>query len=152
MSHAIVNLLTGGKVVSISISSNFGGVTITQGGSRTATLMAGYIGSCMFGCMYILLAINNETCNYIAAAIYLFSCTMCLFVLKTEKTGTDRCMTGLVLRLSVLILIGAFVGLWILQAADVWPEKFVLSWGLLVIGTGNMLFALFECVEDTFLR
>lgn len=150
--HAIAALLTCGKVKGISISSNFGGVTTTVGGNRCVTLTAGYIGSVMFGCLYILLAVDNKNANYAGVAIYLFSCLISFFILKTDKASIGNCCTGLGLRLSILIVMGAFVGLWILEQQEVWPEKYVMSWGLLVVGTGNVLFALFECVEDTFLN
>ena len=146
-SHALACVLTGGKVKSITISSNFGGVTTTQGGNRAVTLTAGYIGSTMFGCMYLLLATTNDNSNYAGGALYCLSCLISIWVLKAEKKDSFCSTTGL--RLSILMLISIFVGLFFLQFYSVWGDKRWLCYGLIVVGVGNMLFALMETVEDT---
>lgn len=47
--HAIMALLTGGQVVSISVSAAEGGVTLTRGGSQFLILNGGYLGSLVTG-------------------------------------------------------------------------------------------------------
>jgi hypothetical protein len=49
LSHAIAAWLTGGSVLSIGLSPDQGGVTMTQGGVRFVILNAGYLGSMLWG-------------------------------------------------------------------------------------------------------
>lgn len=54
--HALTALLTGGEVLSISVSANEGGVTMTRGGSRLLVLNGGYLGSLLAGVALLWLA------------------------------------------------------------------------------------------------
>ena len=47
--HALGAILTGGSVDSLEVRPDGSGVTWTRGGSRSITLMGGYIGSAIFG-------------------------------------------------------------------------------------------------------
>lgn len=47
--HALTALLTGGEVVSLSVSAAEGGETLTRGGSRFLILNGGYLGSLVAG-------------------------------------------------------------------------------------------------------
>ena len=49
LGHAAGALLTGGKVESIVIEPNTGGMTTTLNGNRPITIAGGYIGSALFG-------------------------------------------------------------------------------------------------------
>jgi hypothetical protein len=55
-SHAIAAVITGGEVLSLSISSDQGGVVMSRGGSRFWTLTAGYLGSLLIGVTLLLAA------------------------------------------------------------------------------------------------
>jgi len=59
-SHAIATVLTGGEVVSLSISSNQGGLVISRGGSRFWTLTAGYLGSLLIGVALLIAAARTK--------------------------------------------------------------------------------------------
>ena len=54
-SHALAALVTGGSVVSITISPDTSGLTLTRGGSRFITLCAGYTGATLFGAILLVL-------------------------------------------------------------------------------------------------
>jgi hypothetical protein len=54
-SHALAALATGGSVVSIRISPDTSGLTLTRGGSRFITLCAGYTGATLFGAVLLVL-------------------------------------------------------------------------------------------------
>ena len=56
MSHGLVALLTGGKVVAIQITSNEGGACETEGGSALLIVSAGYLGSMFFGGLILYLS------------------------------------------------------------------------------------------------
>ena len=49
LSHALVGVGTGGKVVEIRLEAAEGGCCIIRGGNRLLTLMAGYLGSLVLG-------------------------------------------------------------------------------------------------------
>ena len=61
-SHAIATILTGGKVLSLSISANQGGEVWSQGGNRFITLTAGYLGSLLIG-IGLLIAATRTTAD-----------------------------------------------------------------------------------------
>ena len=50
-SHAIMAVLTGGRVLSITLDPNEGGVTQMKGGRSALTLPAGYLGSSLIGAL-----------------------------------------------------------------------------------------------------
>ena len=59
-SHAIASVLTGGEVLSLSISSDQGGAVMSRGGSRFWTLTAGYLGSLLIGVTLLLAATRTR--------------------------------------------------------------------------------------------
>ena len=58
ISHGLAAVLTGGRIVSIGLSFNEGGVCVTQGGWRFVVLSAGYLGSLLWGALFLLLGGN----------------------------------------------------------------------------------------------
>ncbi len=56
LSHALMTIVTGGEVVSMTLSGDQGGAVLSRGGNRFLTLSAGYLGSLAFGCVLYLLA------------------------------------------------------------------------------------------------
>lgn len=148
--HALATWLTCGQVKGISISDNFGGVTKTRGGFRAISLSAGYIGSTMFGCMYILLATSKNS-SFGGFLVYLASCTGAILILRVEGSFSAKLGRGFVLRIGIIIVMALFVLLFLLNYYDHVKKYYLLSFGLIAIGTLNILFALIECVEDTFI-
>lgn len=78
-SHAIATVLTGGEVVSLSISPDQGGLVISRGGSRFWTLTAGYLGSLLIGVTLLIAATRSRydrqamaICGIIVVLISLF--------------------------------------------------------------------------------
>ncbi|MEJ8562869.1 M50 family metallopeptidase [Yoonia sp. GPGPB17] len=59
-SHAIATILTGGEVVSLSVSADQGGLVLSRGGSRFWTLTAGYLGSLVIGVMLLIAATKTK--------------------------------------------------------------------------------------------
>jgi hypothetical protein len=47
-------ILTGGRILKITIDPHVGGATIVEGGIPTLILSAGYIGSTLFGGVFLL--------------------------------------------------------------------------------------------------
>lgn len=53
-SHVLQAIFTGGRILKITIDPHVGGATIVEGGIPTLILSAGYIGSTLFGGVFIL--------------------------------------------------------------------------------------------------
>jgi len=66
-SHAIATFVTGGEVVSLSVSPNQGGLVISRGGSRFWTLTAGYLGSLLIGVGLLIAATRSRADRKIMA-------------------------------------------------------------------------------------
>jgi hypothetical protein len=60
MSHALAAVLTGGAVEQIVLDARQGGAAYTRGGSRFFTLSAGYLGSLLWGVLFIMLAFSRR--------------------------------------------------------------------------------------------
>lgn len=60
LSHALMAILTGGSVESLSVNFQQGGEVWTRGGSRFLTLTAGYLGSLAIGVALLLVALRGR--------------------------------------------------------------------------------------------
>jgi hypothetical protein len=60
LSHALMAILTGGSVESLSVNFQQGGEVWTRGGSRFLTLTAGYLGSLLIGVLLLLTALRSR--------------------------------------------------------------------------------------------
>jgi hypothetical protein len=59
-SHALMTVLTGGKVETLVVNANQGGYVISRGGSRFLILSAGYLGSLVWGAVIYLIAVRTR--------------------------------------------------------------------------------------------
>jgi hypothetical protein len=59
VSHAAAAVATGGTVERILLNAQQGGATYTRGGSPFITLSAGYLGSLLWGALFVILAFNR---------------------------------------------------------------------------------------------
>ncbi|MDC1399607.1 M50 family metallopeptidase [Yoonia sp.] len=66
-SHVIATFVTGGEVVSLSVSPNQGGLVVSRGGSRFWTLTAGYLGSLLIGVSLLIGATRSRADRKIMA-------------------------------------------------------------------------------------
>ena len=69
LSHGLAAVMTGGRIVELSVDARQGGYTITQGGSRFVTLSAGYLGSLMFGAGLFLAALRGRADHMVLGAL-----------------------------------------------------------------------------------
>jgi len=65
------------------VNENFGGVTISQGGTRWFSLSAGYVGSVIWGCFFILMTWDRLGTK-IAAGVFIFACLVTAIVLTVQ--------------------------------------------------------------------
>jgi len=105
--HAIMAVLTGGKVESISLDPNEGGVTHMRGGKQAFTLPAGYLGSSLIGALLILCGFNIVASK--VASIVLGVC----FLLTLWWARRDWLTI-----ITILMAVGLLVGCWFIAHAE----------------------------------
>ena len=87
MSHGLMAISFGGKIIEIYIDSNIGGYCRYQmkpsfwGSFMTSS--AGYLGSLFWGSLILILAVKSERDKYITLAIGIILLGLCYFVLQS---------------------------------------------------------------------
>ena len=135
LGHGVVALLTGGRIVSIAISSDEGGVCVTQGGVPFLVLNAGYLGSLLFGALFLLLGARRRNARPVVLAIGAFTLLAALVYVRSWFGFAYTLGAGLVL---------SFVSLKLRPA--------VSEWLLAAIGSMSMLYAVADVTSDVILR
>ncbi|KEP65398.1 UNVERIFIED_CONTAM: hypothetical protein HHA_285670 [Hammondia hammondi] len=138
--HATATWMTCGKVHGIEVHTNEGGVTKTTGGSQCVILPAGYLGSCVWGMFFLLMASLNIWTLRVGAGILCFAMLVVLVFFARNCT----------LRLVCLFFLALVVGMW------VWTEMVKIVWPLRVIvlgiGVMNGVYSLWDIWDDTIRR
>lgn len=132
LSHAIVTILTGGKVQAFSISANQSGYVMSLGGSRFWTLTAGYLGSLLLGAGLFLAAIRSQADKLILIGVGITMLLITAFFIRTQFAVFFCIGTGL-----AMICIGAFLRP---QFSDIL---------LRVIGLSSILYVPYDIFTDT---
>jgi hypothetical protein len=135
ISHGLAAVASGGEIVRIELDANQGGVCWTRGGSRFLTASAGYLGSMLWGA---------------------------LFLVAAARTRLDRVLVGLVgafvlgvtllyVRSGFGLVYGLVAGAALIGAATSFGEG-VSDALLRVIGTVSCLYAPWDIASDLLLR
>lgn len=133
--HAITAVLTGGKVKSISLDPNEGGVTHMLGGKSAITLPAGYLGSSLIGALLIFCGFN-----IVASKVASFVLGVCfLLTLWWGKRDWLTIMT-------VLLAVGLLIACWFISHAQ------ALRFVVLFIGVMSSLYSVWDICDDLILR
>lgn len=69
IAHGAAAVLTGGEIVSLSVSSDQGGLAVTRGGSRFVILSAGYLGSLGIGAGLLLAGMLSRADRAVVAGL-----------------------------------------------------------------------------------
>ena len=69
LSHGAAAVLTGGKILSISLSIQQGGQALTLGGNGFLILSAGYIGSLLLGVILFFFALRSRADRFVVALL-----------------------------------------------------------------------------------
>jgi hypothetical protein len=135
VSHGLAAVATGGRIVSIGLSVDEGGVCVTRGGWPFLILNAGYLGSLLWGAALLLLGARRARARPVVGAIGAFT------LLVTLLYGRTACG----------FLYGLAAGLGLLAAAA--RLKPVVSETLLAaIGATSCLYAVWDFLSDVVLR
>jgi len=133
--HAITAVITGGKVESISLDPNEGGVTHMRGGKQAFTLPAGYLGSSLIGALLIF-------CGFDIVASKVASIVLAVCFLLTLWWARRDWLTIM----TVLLAVGLLVACWFIAHAE--PLRFVV----LFIGVMSSLYSVWDICDDLILR
>merc|ERR1711951_284077 len=125
----------GGKVHGINVNEDFGGVTRTSGGWRVCILPAGYIGSTLWGGMFLILCYDN-TATFIGASLMILAAVVTAIVLQGSRVMFMRISC-----VCVAVMVG-FVW-WIQETALDDSDVHPLRWLLTMLGTVCVCHALY---------
>ncbi len=135
ISHGLAAIFTGGELVSIGLSPNEGGVAVTRGGSRFLVLTAGYLGSLLFGALFLLLGSRRRWAPGVIGLMGIFTLVVTLVYVRT--------WFGL---LYGLVAAGVFI----LFASRLKPEASEIL--LAAVGIMSCLYAVWDIASDVLLR
>jgi len=135
ISHGLAAVVTGGSVVSIGLSFDEGGVCLTRGGWPFLILNAGYLGSLLWGALFLLLGGRRTRARAAIAVVGAFTLVVTLVYVRT--------------------LFGFFYGLltaFVLLAVATKLKPAVSETLLAAIGATSVLYAVWDIASDVLLR
>ena len=133
--HAITAVFTGGKVESITLDPNEGGVTRMRGGISAITLPAGYLGSSLIGALLTF-------CGFDIVASKVASIVLGVCFLLTLWWGKRDWLTII----TVLLAVGLLIACWFIKHAE------ALRFVVLFIGVMSSLYSVWDICDDLILR
>lgn len=135
ISHGIAAVATGGEIVAIAISPDEGGVCLTRGGWPFLVLNAGYLGSLLFGALFLLLGARRRHAAPVVAAIGAFTLVATLLYVRSVF-GFAYCL---------------LMGLAFLVVATKLPSE-ASEVALAAIGAMSALYAIADMTSDAIVR
>ncbi len=137
VSHGLAAVLTGGRIVSIELSPAEGGLCTTAGGWPFVISSAGYLGSALFGALFLVLGVRGKP--------------------RTHRTITALLGAAL-LALTLVYVRSAFgfayglVAGALLLAVARWLPEGASSFVLRLLGVTSLLYAPWDIASDLILR
>lgn len=135
ISHGLAAVLTGGAIESIGLSFDEGGVCRTRGGSPFLILNAGYLGSLLWGALFLVLGGRRTRARGVIAAIGVFTLVVTLLYVRTLFGFGYGLATGMAL---------------VAVASRLRPAVSELL--LAAIGATSALYAVWDITTDVLLR
>lgn len=132
VSHGLAALLTGGSVEQLVLLQDQGGLAFTRGGSRFLILSAGYLGSALWGALFMQLAWSKSSIRSYAIQL-IWMALLVIMVLYLRDLYTIAYVTGTML---VVFAIGN------------WGNDFLKMLILWVVGTFSSLYAAIDIFTD----
>ncbi|THH05264.1 hypothetical protein EW145_g4919 [Phellinidium pouzarii] len=132
--HIAAAILTGGTILSVTIDPNLGGCTRVEGGHPPTILAAGYIGSAVFGGVFVLGGFDTLVAKVLS------------FIL-----GIGLIVPLVLVRDKITIILtfgyeGLLIGFWFIAHAA------ALRWYCLFIGVMNVFYVVWDMTDDKFFR
>ncbi len=102
ISHALVILLSGGKIIGMDIGFNLGGKCISEGGNEIAIASSGYLGSLIFGTL-LFISPNNKK-----AGFWILNIISLLIIILSSISGPNATLIILALLLAAILTTSSF--------------------------------------------
>ena len=134
-SHAIMTLLTGGKVVEMALGKSQGGHCISAGGHRFLILSAGYLGSLLWGGLIYTSAVKTKNDRKITLIVSIIILILTLLYIRN--------VFGLIFCFSTAVIL-----YFISKKATNSINDFVLR----LIGLTSMIYVPIDIYSDTIAR
>ena len=135
ISHGLAAVATGGSIVRIELSANQGGVCLTRGGSRFLTASAGYLGSMLWGALFLVAAARTRLDRLLVGLVGVFVIGV----------------TVLYVRSGFGLVYGLLAGAALIGTATSFSEA-VSDAVLRLVGTVSCLYAPWDIASDLLLR
>ncbi len=137
VSHGLAAVLTGGRIVSIELSPREGGLCTTAGGWPFVISSAGYLGSALFGALFLVLGVRGKPRTHRTVAGLLGAALLAL--------------TLVYVRSAFGFTYGLVAGALLLGVARWLPEG-ASSFVLRLLGVTSLLYAPWDIASDLILR
>lgn len=134
--HALMCVLTGGKVKAIELDLEQGGVTKMTGGSKMCFLPAGYLGSSLLGALMVMSAFDSRLLASKVASV-VFGIIMILVLIWARNW---------VARVTTVVFIALIVGLFFIE------EGAGIRYVMLFLGVMSCLYSIWDIFEDLVFR
>lgn len=135
LGHVLAVLLTGGKVMDLTLDPMQGGAVTSRGGSRFLSLSAGYLGSLLIGVGLFMAAVRTSADRTVVGALGV----------------TLLAVTVLYVRVPFALVFGVMTGVIMLLVAKYLPRD-VNDLVLRVIGLACMIYVPLDIYSDTIAR
>jgi hypothetical protein len=135
VSHGIAAVATGGRIVSIGLTADEGGVCVTRGGSPFLILNAGYLGSLLWGALFLLLGRRRTAARSVVSLVGALTILATLLYVRTWFGFAYGLVAGAAL---------------LLVAARLAPAASEIL--LATLGATSALYAVWDVLSDVVLR
>ncbi|KNZ74557.1 hypothetical protein J132_06511, partial [Termitomyces sp. J132] len=130
--HISAAVISGGRILRITIDPHIGGATIVEGGRPTFILASGYLGSTLLGGLFVL-------AGYSTLVAKVMSFVLGIGLLMPLALVRDK--------LTIVLTIfyeGLLIGFWFIDHAQ------PLRWYCLFVGVMSSLFVVWDVADDRF--
>ncbi|KAI5124188.1 hypothetical protein M0805_005039 [Coniferiporia weirii] len=132
--HIAAAIITGGTILSVTIDPNLGGCTRVEGGHPPTILAAGYIGSAVFGGVFMLGGWDTLVAKVLSFILGIGLIIPLVLVRDKLTIILTFCYEGLL------------VGFWFIDHAA------ALRWYCLFVGVMNVFYVVWDITDDKFFR
>ncbi|KAL1941136.1 hypothetical protein VTO73DRAFT_7348 [Trametes versicolor] len=132
--HISLAILTGGSVMKVCIDPDMGGCTIVSGGHPPTILAAGYVGSTIFGGLFIMAGFDTLVSKIMS------------FVLGVGLIAPLALVRNKLTILLTVVYESLLVGFWFIDHAQ------ALRWYCLFVGVMNALYVVWDIADDKYFR
>ncbi|KAL0567642.1 hypothetical protein V5O48_014350 [Marasmius crinis-equi] len=130
--HITAAILSGGRILRVSIDPHMGGATIVEGGRPPIILASGYLGSTLLGGLFILAGWDVLVAKVMS------------FVLGVGLIIPLRLVRDKLTILLTILYEGLLIGFWFVDHGS------ALRWYCLFVGVMNVLFVVWDVADDRF--